>query len=60
MEDIESFNHMVKECSYLSEIEDDHFLSEFGTEVATAAKGKLNHLLNIICYHYDSMIANDF
>jgi len=47
---------MVKNCSYLLEIEDYHFLSEFGTEAVIAAKGKLNRLLNIvICYHYDSI-----
>jgi len=48
MEDIESFNHMGKDCSHLLEIEDEHFLSEFGTEVVIAAKGKLNHLLTIV------------
>jgi len=26
MKDIESVNHMGKDCSYLLEIEDDHFL----------------------------------
>jgi len=48
MENIESFHHMGKDCSYLSEIEDDHFLSELGTEVVIAAKGKPNHLLNVV------------
>jgi len=60
MENIESFHHMGKDCSYLSEIEDDHFLSELGTEVVIAAKGKLNHLLNVVILilyhnHNDSM-----
>jgi len=48
MEDIESFYHIGKDCSHLLEIEDDNFLSEFGTEVVIAAKGKLNRLLNIV------------
>jgi len=50
---------MGKVCSYnLSEIEDqdDPFLSGLGTEVVIAAKGKPNHLLNIVIwYHNDSM-----
>jgi len=57
MEDIEPVNHMGKDSSYnLSEIEDDLFLSGLGTEVVIAAKGKLNHLLNVVIwYHNDSM-----
>jgi len=44
MEDIASFNHKVKNCSYLLEIENYHFLSEFGNEAVIAAQCK-QHLV---------------
>jgi len=37
---------MDTNCSYFSELENDHFVSEVGAKVVTGANGKLDHLCN--------------